>query len=79
MLTVMERTTVPDVEVWPAALAGFLTGAVMEGPVYLRKVLGLPVKQNSFRTWGTASVLHVICWRGQPPEDWCIMRSAGWL
>ncbi len=41
-----------DVEVWPAVLAGLLAGAVMEGPVYAQKALGLPVKQNIFRTWG---------------------------
>ncbi len=40
------------VEIWPAVLAGLLAGAVMEGPVYLQKALGLPVKQNIFRTWG---------------------------
>ncbi len=40
------------IEVWPAVLAGLLAGAVMEGPVYLQKALGLPVKQNIFRTWG---------------------------
>ncbi len=41
-----------DVEVWPAVLAGLIAGAIMEGPVYLQKALGLPVKQNIFRTWG---------------------------
>jgi hypothetical protein len=41
-----------DVEIWPAVLAGVIAGAVMEGPVYLQKALGLPVKQNIFRTWG---------------------------
>jgi hypothetical protein len=41
-----------DVEVGPAILAGLLAGAIMEGPVYLQKAMGLPVKQNIFRTWG---------------------------
>ncbi len=41
-----------DVEVGPAILAGLIAGAIMEGPVYLQKALGLPVKQNIFRTWG---------------------------
>ncbi len=41
-----------DVEVWPAVLAGLIAGAIMEGPVYGQKALGLPVKQNIFRTWG---------------------------
>jgi hypothetical protein len=41
-----------DFEIWPAVLAGLIAGAFMEGPVYLQKALGLPVKQNIFRTWG---------------------------
>ncbi len=41
-----------EFELWPAILAGFIAGAIMEGPVYLQKALGLPVKQNIFRTWG---------------------------
>lgn len=41
-----------DVEVGAAILAGLIAGAVMEGPVYLQKAMGLPVKQNIFRTWG---------------------------
>jgi hypothetical protein len=41
-----------DVEVGAAVLAGLIAGAIMEGPVYLQKALGLPVKQNIFRTWG---------------------------
>ncbi len=41
-----------DVELGPAILAGLIAGAIMEGPVYLQKALGLPVKQNIFRTWG---------------------------
>ena len=41
-----------DVEIWPAVIAGFIAGAIMEGPVYLQKALRLPVKQNIFRTWG---------------------------
>jgi hypothetical protein len=40
------------IEVLPAVFAGLLAGAVMEGPVYLQKALGLRVKQNIFRTWG---------------------------
>jgi hypothetical protein len=40
------------VEVGAAVLAGLIAGAIMEGPVYLQKALGLPVKQNIFRTWG---------------------------
>jgi hypothetical protein len=40
------------IEVWPAVLAGLIAGAVMEGPVYLQKALGLRIKQNIFRTWG---------------------------
>ncbi|PLS81492.1 hypothetical protein CYG49_01930 [Candidatus Saccharibacteria bacterium] len=39
-------------ELLPAILAGFIAGALMEGPVYMQKALGLPVKQNIFRTWG---------------------------
>ena len=41
-----------NIELVPAILAGLIAGAVMEGPVYLQKALGLPVKQNIFRTWG---------------------------
>jgi hypothetical protein len=41
-----------DVQIWPAVLAGLIAGVVMEGPVYLQKAAGLPVKQNIFRTWG---------------------------
>ncbi len=41
-----------DLEIWPAVLAGLIAGAIMEGPVYLQKALGLKVKQNIFRTWG---------------------------
>ncbi len=41
-----------NVEFGPAILAGLIAGAIMEGPVYLQKALGLPVKQNIFRTWG---------------------------
>lgn len=36
----------------PALIAGLVAGAIMEGPVYLQKAVGLPVKQNIFRTWG---------------------------
>ena len=36
----------------PALLAGLIAGSIMEGPVYLQKAVGLPVKQNIFRTWG---------------------------
>ncbi len=41
-----------DFELVPAVLAGLIAGAIMEGPVYLQKAIGLPVKQNIFRTWG---------------------------
>jgi hypothetical protein len=41
-----------DVELGPAIVAGLLAGTLMEGPVYMQKALGLPVKQNIFRTWG---------------------------
>jgi hypothetical protein len=41
-----------DIEVGPAILAGLIAGAIMEGPVYLQKAMGLRVKQNIFRTWG---------------------------
>jgi len=41
-----------DFELGPAILAGLIAGAIMEGPVYMQKALGLPVKQNIFRTWG---------------------------
>ncbi len=36
----------------PALIAGLIAGSIMEGPVYLQKAVGLPVKQNIFRTWG---------------------------
>ncbi len=39
-------------EFLPALLAGLIAGSIMEGPVYLQKAFGLPVKQNIFRTWG---------------------------
>ena len=35
-----------------AVLAGLIAGTIMEGPVYMQKAMGLPVKQNIFRTWG---------------------------
>ncbi len=41
-----------EFELGPALLAGLIAGAIMEGPVYLQKAMGLPVKQNIFRTWG---------------------------
>lgn len=41
-----------DFELGPALLAGLIAGVIMEGPVYMQKALGLPVKQNIFRTWG---------------------------
>ncbi len=41
-----------DFEIGPAILAGLIAGAIMEGPVYMQKAMGLPVKQNIFRTWG---------------------------
>lgn len=40
-----------DFEIGPAILAGLIAGALMEGPVYMQKALGLPVKQNIFQTW----------------------------
>ncbi len=39
-------------ELVAAVVAGLVAGAIMEGPVYLQKAVGLPVKQNIFRTWG---------------------------
>jgi hypothetical protein len=47
-----EGRRVIDIEVGAAITAGLVAGAIMEGPVYLQKALGLPVKQNIFRTWG---------------------------
>ncbi len=41
-----------DFELVPAIIAGLIAGALMEGPVYMQKAIGLPVKQNIFRTWG---------------------------
>ncbi len=41
-----------DFELGPAIVAGLIAGTLMEGPVYMQKALGLPVKQNIFRTWG---------------------------
>ncbi len=41
-----------DFELGPAVLAGFIAGLIMEGPVYMQKAMGLPLKQNIFRTWG---------------------------
>ena len=35
-----------------ALIAGLIAGTLMEGPVYIQKAMGLPVKQNIFRTWG---------------------------
>jgi hypothetical protein len=43
---------VTDIDLGPAILAGLIAGAIMEGRAYLEKALGLPVKQNIFRTWG---------------------------
>ncbi|HVL98621.1 MAG TPA: hypothetical protein VM324_04945 [Egibacteraceae bacterium] len=39
-----------EVAVGAAIVAGLIAGAIMEGPVYLQKAMGLPVKQNIFRT-----------------------------
>lgn len=39
-------------ELGAALIAGLIAGTIMEGPVYLQKAVGLPVKQNIFRTWG---------------------------
>lgn len=41
-----------EFELGAAVLAGLIAGAIMEGPVYTQKAMGLPVKQNIFRTWG---------------------------
>jgi len=41
-----------EFELGPAIVAGLIAGAIMEGPVYMQKAMGLPVKQNIFRTWG---------------------------
>ncbi len=41
-----------DFELGAAIVAGLIAGAIMEGPVYMQKAMGLPVKQNIFRTWG---------------------------
>ncbi len=41
-----------EFQLWPALLAGIIAGAIMEGPVYMQKALGLNLKQNIFRTWG---------------------------
>ncbi len=41
-----------EFQLWPAVLAGLIAGAIMEGPVYMQKALGLNLKQNIFRTWG---------------------------
>ncbi len=45
-------------QAWPAVLAGFIAGAIMEGPVYMQKAVGLNLKQNIFRTWGRMLGLH---------------------
>lgn len=47
-----------EFQLWPAILAGLIAGAVMEGPVYMQKALGLNLKQNIFRTWGGMMGLH---------------------
>ncbi len=47
-----------EFQFWPAVLAGLIAGAIMEGPVYLQKALGLNLKQNIFRTWGRLLGLH---------------------
>lgn len=41
-----------EFELVPAILAGLIAGTIMEGPVYMQKAVGLPLKQNIFRTWG---------------------------
>ncbi len=41
-----------DFELSTALLAAVIAGLIMEGPVYMQKAMGLPVKQNIFRTWG---------------------------
>lgn len=47
-----------DFEFSPAVWAGLIAGTIMEMPVYLQKAIGLPVKQDIFRTWGTMLKLH---------------------
>ncbi len=47
-----------EFQFWPAVLAGLIVGAIMEGPVYMQKALGLDLKQNIFRTWGRMMGLH---------------------
>ncbi len=47
-----------EFQFWPAVLAGLIAGAIMEGPVYMQKALGLNLKQNIFRTWGRMLGLH---------------------
>jgi len=51
-------------EFWQAVLAGLITGAVMEGPVYLQKPLGRDLKQNIFRTWGRIERVEPFLWEG---------------
>lgn len=41
-----------DFELGPAILAGLIAGMIMEAPLYMAKAMGLPAKQNIFRTWG---------------------------
>lgn len=47
-----------EFQFWPAILGGLIAGAIMEGPVYMQKALGLSLKQNIFRTWGRMMGLH---------------------
>jgi hypothetical protein len=41
-----------DFELVPAIIAGLIAGIFMETPLFLVKAIGVPVKQNIFRTWG---------------------------
>ncbi len=43
---------------WSAVAAGLIAGVIMEMPVYMGKGVGVDVKQNIFRTWGTMMGLH---------------------
>ncbi len=56
--TMKSRRRYIDFQFWPAVLAGLIAGAIMEGPVYMQKALGLNLKQNIFRTWGRMLGLH---------------------
>ncbi len=36
-----------EFQFWPAVLAGLIAGAIMEGPVYMQKALGLNLNRIS--------------------------------